>query len=221
MKGQVADLSAAAFKGDDGLKTSFFAETTSKILVLASDGKVFTLEASKLPGGRGQGEPIRSWPTSTRAPRSSPSGLMRRARNASSRPATATASSSARTNFCPRPARAGRCSMSRAPASAALIVSAAGDHVAIIGQPQAARVPVRAAQRNGARQGHAAAALQGRRPFRRQGLRDRRRPHLARPAGRTFTVAKPELKEWIGNRAEAGRLPPKGFPKTNWFEGLS
>ncbi len=59
LKGQVADLSTATFKGDDGLKTSFFAETTSKILVLASDGKVFTLEASKLPGGRGQGEPIR------------------------------------------------------------------------------------------------------------------------------------------------------------------
>ena len=41
------------------MQTSFFAETTSKILVLASDGKVFTLEASKLPGGRGQGEPVR------------------------------------------------------------------------------------------------------------------------------------------------------------------
>ena len=35
----------------------------------------------------------------------------------------------------------------------------------------------------------------------------------------TFTVARPELKEWIGNRAEAGRLPPKGFPKNNRFEG--
>ena len=59
LKGQVADLSGATFKGDDGMKTSFFAETTSKILVLASDGKVFTLDAAKLPGGRGQGEPIR------------------------------------------------------------------------------------------------------------------------------------------------------------------
>ena len=39
-----------------------------------------------------------------------------------------------------------------------------------------------------------------------------------RPAAR-FTVGKPELKEWIGNRAEAGRLPPKGFPKNNKFEG--
>ena len=38
-------------------------------------------------------------------------------------------------------------------------------------------------------------------------------------SGRTLTVAKAELKEWIGNRAEAGRLPPKGFPKNNKFEG--
>ena len=59
LKGQVADLSTATFKGDDALETSFFAETTSKLLVLASDGKAFALDASKLPGGRGQGEPIR------------------------------------------------------------------------------------------------------------------------------------------------------------------
>jgi topoisomerase-4 subunit A len=38
-------------------------------------------------------------------------------------------------------------------------------------------------------------------------------------AGRTFTVPKAELKDWIGNRAEAGRLPPKGFPKSNRFSG--
>ncbi len=35
--------------------------------------------------------------------------------------------------------------------------------------------------------------------------------------GRTFTVKLPELRDWIGNRAEAGRLPPKGFPKVNRF----
>ncbi len=51
LKGHVADLSTTTFKGDDALKISFFAETTSKILVLASDGKVFTLEAAKLRAG--------------------------------------------------------------------------------------------------------------------------------------------------------------------------
>ena len=25
------------------------------------------------------------------------------------------------------------------------------------------------------------------------------------------------LKDWVGNRADAGRLPPKGFPKSNKF----
>ncbi|MGL4444857.1 MAG: hypothetical protein ACRCU1_14625, partial [Alsobacter sp.] len=38
-------------------------------------------------------------------------------------------------------------------------------------------------------------------------------------SGRTWTVAAAELREWIGNRAEAGRLPPKGFPKSNRFGG--
>ncbi len=36
-------------------------------------------------------------------------------------------------------------------------------------------------------------------------------------AGRVFTVAAAELREWIGNRADAGRLPPRGFPKNNRF----
>ena len=38
-------------------------------------------------------------------------------------------------------------------------------------------------------------------------------------AGRVFTVKGDDLKEWLGNRAEAGKLPPKGFPRTNRFVG--
>ncbi|BAU89707.1 DNA topoisomerase IV subunit A [Methylorubrum populi] len=59
LKGHVADLSGVTFKGDDTLKVSFLSETTAKILLLASNGKVFTLEAAKLPGGRGFGDPVR------------------------------------------------------------------------------------------------------------------------------------------------------------------
>ncbi|CAO4139342.1 DNA topoisomerase IV subunit A [Methylorubrum thiocyanatum] len=59
LKGHVADLSGVTFKGDDTLKVSFLSETTAKILLLASNGKVFTIEASKLPGGRGFGDPVR------------------------------------------------------------------------------------------------------------------------------------------------------------------
>jgi topoisomerase-4 subunit A len=34
-------------------------------------------------------------------------------------------------------------------------------------------------------------------------------------SGRNWTVT--DLAEWIGERAQAGRLPPKGFPKNNKF----
>src|SRR5262249_42171339 len=37
------------------------------------------------------------------------------------------------------------------------------------------------------------------------------------PAGRVFPWAMRELADWRGNRADAGRLAPKGFPKINKF----
>src|SRR6202790_1695432 len=59
LRGQVADLSSLAFKADDGPNLAFFAETTSKLLVFATNGRCYTIEAAKLPGGRGHGEPVR------------------------------------------------------------------------------------------------------------------------------------------------------------------
>src|SRR6476620_1030911 len=59
LRGTVSDLSGVAFKADDGPKFAFPAETTSKCLVFAPNGRFYTLDAAKLPGGRGHGEPIR------------------------------------------------------------------------------------------------------------------------------------------------------------------
>jgi topoisomerase-4 subunit A len=59
LRGTVTDLSGIAFKADDGPKFAFPAETTSKCLVFATNGRFYTLDAAKLPGGRGHGEPIR------------------------------------------------------------------------------------------------------------------------------------------------------------------
>ncbi|MEM1317962.1 MAG: DNA gyrase C-terminal beta-propeller domain-containing protein, partial [Pseudomonadota bacterium] len=38
-------------------------------------------------------------------------------------------------------------------------------------------------------------------------------------AGRTHTRTADELREFIGDRAQAGRMVPKGFPKSGTFEG--
>jgi topoisomerase-4 subunit A len=59
LRGIVTDLSGVTFKADDSLKFAFPAETTSKCLVFATNGRFYTLDAAKLPGGRGHGEPIR------------------------------------------------------------------------------------------------------------------------------------------------------------------
>ena len=36
-------------------------------------------------------------------------------------------------------------------------------------------------------------------------------------AGRNFTLPWSDLKEWVGERAQSGRLAPKGFPRSNKF----
>src|SRR5215203_392345 len=59
LRGHQADISGIAFKADDGPKFAFPAETTSKILVFATNGRFYTIDAAKLPGGRGHGEPVR------------------------------------------------------------------------------------------------------------------------------------------------------------------
>ena len=59
LRGHVSDLSGVAFKTDDALKFAFPTETTAKILIFGSNGRFYTLDASKLPGGRGHGEPVR------------------------------------------------------------------------------------------------------------------------------------------------------------------
>ena len=220
LKGHVADLSNVAFKGDDSLRISFFAETTSKVLVLASDGKVFTLDASKLPGGRSQGEPIRLmadidesaaivavWPYA-------PGVKMLIAASDGKGFVVAQDDMISST-------RKGRSVLKvDAPALACVVTPAAGDHVATIGENRKllvfplSQVP-EMARGKGVR-------LQR---FKDGGLVDARVFALADgmtwkdSAGRTFTVGKDDLKDWIANRADSGRLPPKGFPKSNRFDG--
>jgi topoisomerase-4 subunit A len=38
-------------------------------------------------------------------------------------------------------------------------------------------------------------------------------------SGRVFSLTLKELADWRGNRADAGRLAPKGFPRSNKFSG--
>jgi topoisomerase-4 subunit A len=59
VRGKVEDTSELKFKEGDKLAFAVSAYTTDKILIFASDGRVFTLAGDKLPPGRGHGEPLR------------------------------------------------------------------------------------------------------------------------------------------------------------------
>ena len=220
LKGHQQDVSSLTFKGDDSLLSAFFAETTSKILLLATNGRVFTLDASKLPGGRGFGEPVRLM-----------ADMEEGADVFAVLPYQAGAkmlvcSSDGRGFIAPQDemiagTRKGKPLLNLDPgAKVAVLAPVEGDHVAIMGENRKLlvfaldQVP-EMARGKGVR-------LQR---YKDGGMSDARVFAMAEgltwkdSAGRTFTVSKADLKDWIGNRAEAGRLPPKGFPKNNRFVG--
>ena len=59
LKGHQNDIDKVQFKAGDSLRRAILAQSTDKLVLFASNGKFFTLEASALPGGRGHGEPVR------------------------------------------------------------------------------------------------------------------------------------------------------------------
>jgi topoisomerase-4 subunit A len=223
LKGHVQDLGSLSYKGDDGLKLSFHTETTAKILVFATNGKVFTLDASKLPGGRGFGDPLRLMidldegaEIVAAIPYKSGQKLLL---SGSDGRGFVTASDDITANT-----RKGRQVLNvetgKDATSLAIIANVMGDHVAIIGENRKLLVfplseMTEMARGKGVR-------LQR---YKDGGVADIKCFALAEgltwqdTSGRTWTVSQTDLAEWVGHRAEAGRMPPKGFPKSNRFSG--
>ena len=220
LKGHVAALDTLAFKGDDKLRLSFLTESTAKVLVLTTGGKVFTLETSRLPGGRGVGEPLRLMADMDEGddvvammPYQPGTRLLLVASDGRG--------FSVSQDDMVGGTRKGKALMGvEDGAKLAIVAPCVGDHVAVVGQnrkllvfplgqlPQLARGKGMRLQR-----------------YKDGGLSDAKVFTLADgltwrdTSGRTWTVSAVDLRDWIANRAEAGRLPPKGFPRTNKFDG--
>ncbi len=61
LKGHQEQSDAVKYREGDRARFWIHAETTDKLLLFATDGRFFTLDCAKLPGGRGNGEAIRSF----------------------------------------------------------------------------------------------------------------------------------------------------------------
>jgi topoisomerase-4 subunit A len=221
LRGHVTDLAAIAFKADDRLKLSFFAETTSKLLVFGTNGRFYTIEAAKLPGGRGHGEPVRLFIDLEQEADLVAVFPFRGGRK------FLVASVSGRgfvvaEDECLANTRKGKQVLNVAlPDEARAIATIEGELVASVGENRKMvifpldQVPEMGRGRGVRLQRYKDGGLSDVKTFAAEdGLT------WIDPAARVFTVPLKELADWRGNRADAGRLAPKGFPKINKFGRL-
>jgi topoisomerase-4 subunit A len=220
LRGQVADLSTLAFKADDALKLAFHAETTSKLLIFATNGRCYTIEAAKLPGGRGHGEPIRLFIELEQE-----AEVISVFRHEGGRKLIVGSKQGrgfiVAEDECVANTRKGKQILNvTAPDEARVIAPAIGELVAAIGENRKMlvfpidQVPEMTRGRGVRLQRHKDGGLSDLKTFEAEkGL------SWTDSAGRVFTLSLKELADWRGNRADAGRLAPKGFPKSNKFGG--
>jgi topoisomerase IV subunit A len=219
LKGTVTDLAGVTFKGDDGLRFAFAAETTSKCLILATNGRFYTIEAGKLPGGRGHGEPVRLFIDIEQE-----SDLVSVFPFVGGRKFLI-ASREGRGFIVPEDecianTRKGKQILNVTMPDEACAVSVAdGELVAAIGENRKMlvfpleQVPEMTRGRGVRLQRYKEGGLSDLKAFGAQaGLT------WTDSAGRLFKLTLKELADWRGNRADAGRLAPKGFPRSNKFE---
>jgi topoisomerase IV subunit A len=218
LKGHLGDLTALAFKEGDQLKLAFHAQTTDKILLFTTGGKFYTLGADRLPGGRGHGEPVRIMvdmendQAIVTAFAHDPSRKLLLASHEGYGFVVPEAEVVANT-------RKGKQVMNvKAPDEAKLCLPVSGDHVAIVGENRKLLVFLLSeipemGRGKGVR-------LQR---YKDGGIADLKTFAMADgltwqdSAERTHSRSRADLAEWIGNRAAAGRMVPKGFPRTGKF----
>jgi topoisomerase IV subunit A len=217
MKGHMADLSGLAFKTDDKLDHAFFAESTSKLLLFATNGKFYSLDVAKLPGGRGHGEPIRMF-----IDMDQDAAIVSLFVNKGERKFLVANSEGqgfvVKEEDCVSNTRKGKQVMNvEMPNEARAIATVAGDMVAVIGTNHKMvlfaidQVPEMARGRGVRLQKYTSASLSDVTTFdSKEGLA------WKDSAGRDQSMTMKELADWRGNRADAGRLA-HGLPKSNRF----
>ncbi len=220
LKGHIADVGTVSFKAGDALATSFLAETTDKVMVVASDGKVYTIPADKLPGGRTTGEPVR-----LHAEIDESAEILTIFKANIERKLLLVASDGygfvAKESDLIATTRKGKQVMNLGEgAKFALLVPVEGDHVAMIGDNRKLVIfPLADVPELGRGKG---VRLQR---YKDGGVTDARTFKAADgltwydTSDRAYTRSMTELAEWVGERGAAGRLPPPGFPKSRKFGG--
>ena len=214
MKGHIEPSDDIKFKDGDKGRFWIKAQTTDKLLILATNGRFFTLDCSELPGGRGHGEPVRLM-----CDLENDQDIVSLFVHQPGRKLLV-ASSTGRGFIVPEDEvvaqkRGGKQVLNVDPLEEAKVCAAVdGDHIALVGENRKmvifkiSEVPEMARGKGVTLQKYKDGGLIDGAAFKyADGLRDYN--------GRTWE--KSELKDYLGGRAQAGRLVPKGWPKNGKF----
>ena len=216
MKGHVEDAGEARYKEGDRARFVLHAQTTDKLLVFGTNGRFYTLGIDRLPGGRGFGEPLRLF-----IDLPNDQDVVTLMVHEAGRKLLV-ASADGRGFLVPEDevlaqTKNGRQVLNLAPnVEAAVCRPADGDMVAVIGENrkmlifEAAELPEMTRGRGVMLQRYRDGGLADAKLFwKKEGL------SWAAGAGRTRVET--DIRDWIGKRAAAGRLPPKGFARSGRF----
>ena len=218
LKGHPEDLSKLEFKQGDELKRVIKAWTTDKLVLLTTNGKFFTLEAGALPGGRGHGEPVRLM-IDLEENHDIVEMFVHDATRKLLVASTAGYGFIVSEEEVIASTRKGKQILNvTEPDEARVCVVAEGDYIATIGENRKLLV-FKLEEVNEMTRGKGVILQR----FKDGGLSDARvfkktdGLTWVDTAGREFALSWSELREWVGERAQAGRLAPKGFPRSNSF----
>jgi topoisomerase-4 subunit A len=217
VRGHLADADGQKFKEGDRLRLLLPCQTTDRLILLASNGRCFTLRAADLPRGRGDGQAIRAMVDLTSQDEIAHFLVWR------DDVRYLLASSGGRGFLAPAAdllaeKRTGKQMLTlRAGETAKICIPADGDHLAVIGDNRKLLVfPLEQVAELARGLG---VTLQR---YKEGGLADAKVFRLAdglswRSGGRIRTET--NIREWLGERGQAGRLPPSGFPRSGKFSG--
>jgi topoisomerase-4 subunit A len=217
LRGHAIDGKDLKFKEGDGLRLMLACQSTDRLCLFATSGRAYTLRAGELPRGRGDGQPIRLLAEMTNADDVTTlfvwqEGIRYLLVSANGRGFLAEAADLLAER------KGGKQVLNTKPGEEALLcLPADGDHVATVGDNRKLlvfpldQVPVL---------GRGSGVILQR--FKEGGLKDAKVFRLA--DGLTWrlgdkTRTETALRDWIGERAQAGRMPPNGFPKSGKFSG--
>ena len=216
MNGHIDLTRELKFKDGDGPGLIFHAQTTDKLLALASNGRFFTILASSLPGGRGMGEPLRLMVDIPDEALIVNLITFRPGQKLLVASSTGDGFIVTHDDVVAQTKSGKQILNTKREAVAKVCHNICGDHVAVVGENRKVLIfPVSEIPEMVRGKG---VRLQ---KYKDGGLSDITTFNVSEgltwldPAGRTRSET--NLEDWTGKRATAGRMAPRGFPKNNKF----